>query len=327
MNSLPAKSKSEYGKLRLWGQLGFGLGSSGVGMLLNRVPTTTVVTHYVEKGGVWEFARKFWWQLTHGFKLAFMAHALLSIPSFIIMKFLQQREEQNKSDDSTQSQKKKKQPQTKNNSSSNILHGINLLMHSSDAILFFFLVFIIGVSSGIIENFAYVRMREVGGTGREMGISRLVSSAAGAPMFWFSGYIGNKYGVDKVLIVSLLSYVTRFFIYAFMRHALEGLTAEALRGVTFAAFWSTGTIYAHKISPEGMTATMLMFLNAMYGGLGQSLGAIIGGKLQMKFGTVKTFVYSGIADIFFVGLVIIYLCFRKDSSFHDPQQIGLKKDL
>ncbi len=37
-----------------------------------------------------------------------------------------------------------------------------------------------------------------------------------------------------------------------------------------------------------------MFLNAMYGGLGQSLGAIIGGKMQSKFGTVKTFVYSGI---------------------------------
>ena len=49
----------------------------------------------------------------------------------------------------------------------------------------------------------------------------------------------------------------RFLIYAFMRRPLEGLTAEALRGLTFAAFWSTGTIYAHKISPEGMHATMV----------------------------------------------------------------------
>ena len=57
----------------------------------------------------------------------------------------------------------KKQKQSK----TNILHGINLLLHNPDAILFFFLVFVIGVSSGIIENFAYVRMREVGGTGRE----------------------------------------------------------------------------------------------------------------------------------------------------------------
>mmetsp|Transcript_59696 Transcript_59696/g.172299 ORF Transcript_59696/g.172299 Transcript_59696/m.172299 type:complete len:83 (+) Transcript_59696:76-324(+) len=66
---------------------------------------------------------------------------------------------------------------------------------------------------------------------------------------------------------------------------------------------------------------MLMFLNAMYGGLGQSMGAIIGGKLQSKFGTVKTFLYSGFCDFCFVTLVILYLRIRKESSFKNPQPI------
>jgi len=64
-----------------------------------------------------------------------------------------------------------------------------------------------------------------------------------------------------------------------------------------------------------------MFLNAMYGGLGQSLGAIIGGKLQSKVGTVNTFVYSAIFDFFFVALVILYLRIRTESSFKDPRPI------
>lgn len=64
-----------------------------------------------------------------------------------------------------------------------------------------------------------------------------------------------------------------------------------------------------------------MFLNAMYGGLGQSLGAIIGGKLQSKFGTVKTFLYSGLCDAFFIGFVILYLNIRKGSNFKDPKPI------
>ncbi len=64
-----------------------------------------------------------------------------------------------------------------------------------------------------------------------------------------------------------------------------------------------------------------MFLNAMYGGLGQSLGAIIGGKLQSKIGTVGTFLYSAFFDLFFVTLVILYLRIRKDSSFKNPQPI------
>jgi succinate-acetate transporter protein len=69
-----------------------------------------------------------------------------------------------------------------------------------------------------------------------------------------------------------------------------------------------------------------MFLNAMYGGLGQSLGAIIGGKLQSKFGTVKTFVYSGIFDLCFVGFLLLYLGLRKDSSFRNATPIGMDLD-
>ena len=74
-----------------------------------------------------------------------------------------------------------------------------------------------------------------------------------------------------------------------------------------------------------MQATMLMFLNAMYGGLGQSIGAIIGGKMQHKFGTVWTFVYAGLFDALFVGLVIAYLRIRKESSFKNPQPIVHKQ--
>ena len=125
-------------------------------------------------------------------------------------------------------------------------------------------------------------------------------------------------GADRILVLSLLSYITRFLIYALMKNPYHGLPAEALRGVTFAAFWSTGTIYAHRVSPPGLHATMLMFLNAMYGGLGQSLGAIIGGKLQHRMGTVKTFFYGAAADTLIVAGVIIYLSLQKDSNFRDP---------
>jgi branched-subunit amino acid ABC-type transport system permease component len=70
---------------------------------------------------------------------------------------------------------------------------------------------------------------------------------------------------------------------------------------------------------------MLMFLNAMYGGLGQSIGAIIGGKMQHKIGTVWTFIYAGLFDTVFVALVIAYLRIRTESSFKNPQPIVPKQ--
>ena len=149
-------------------------------------------------------------------------------------------------------------------------------------------------------------MREVGGTGREMGISRFISSASGAPMFWFSEKLTSGRNSSTILVMSLVCYAVRFFIYASMKHPLGGLPAEALRGATFAAFWSTATVYAHKISPPGLSATTLILLNAMYGGLGQSLGAIIGGKMQSAIGMTQTFWYVGAADGVFVCFFLLY---------------------
>lgn len=69
----------------------------------------------------------------------------------------------------------------------------------------------------------------------------------------------------------------------------------------------------------------LMLLNAMYGGLGQSIGAIIGGKMQSKFGTSRTFIYAGIFDACFAASLVAYLSVRKDSGFKNPQMIVVPK--
>jgi MFS family permease len=329
-------SSSSYGRLRLWGQMGFGLGSSVIGYILERsrkVPwptssrfstalTKTLATHFPPIVlPLVEYADKCW-QTLSGYKLLFVAHALLSIPTWYSIQAFRQLH----SKEVTKAKVQEKQQKQEINLSP-VLGGLRVLFHSNDVLLFFFLVLVVGISSGIIENFAYVRIREVGGTGQHMGISRLVSSLAGAPMFWFSAPLTRVLGADRVLVLSLLSYVTRFLIYAAMRHPYHGLPAEILRGVTFAAFWSTGTIYAHRVSPPGLHATMLLFLNAMYGGLGQSVGAIIGGKLQDRYGTVRTFKISAAFDFVFVCAVIMYLRFNTKSSFRNPQPITFTSPL
>ena len=140
----------------------------------------------------------------------------------------------------------------------------------------------IGISSGIIENFAYVRAAELGASGRCIGVCRLVSSLAGAPMFWLSGQVTKAIGVNGVLTLSLTSYLLRFLIYASIQNPWHALPAEVLRGVTFATFWAGSTYHVYNVSPVGLTATMLGILNAMYGGLGQSLGSLIG-KMPSNF--------------------------------------------
>lgn len=346
MNKLTSeKDRHQFGRMRLWGQLGFGAGSSLVGSLLSAFPadpgrdsnepSAAKFVHAIEKGievasetdAVAETAavstEKAYDTLldmtrdvlgksllsVKGYQWAFLTHAVLSIPVFFCIRTFRPNK------GSIIGETSKMKQQVDKNETTNVREGLMALAKNRDALIFFFLVFVIGTSSGCIENFAYVRVREVGGTGNNMGVLRLVSSLAGAPMFWYSGPLTEKLGTDAVLVLSLLAYSARFFNYAYMKHPYHALPAEALRGLTFALFWSSGSVYAHKISPPGMKATMLLLMNAMYGGLGQSLGAIIGGRLQSNFGTVKTFTYSGVFDACFVACLMIYLASQSERVF------------
>jgi len=284
------EDKREYGKQRLWGQFGFGLAGCIVGPCL--------MNH---KFG--------------GYKAAFYVHALISLPTLVIMR----RFNPTPATSSSLPASPALAVEGKNGGKKGVVvagaavekkphfrEGLGIVIRNPDALIFFFLVFVIGVSSGIIENFAYKRLREVGGEGTVMGVSRFFSSVTGVPMFWFSGHVTKRLSVMGVLILSLCSYILRFFIYASITNPWQGLPAEALRGFTFAAMWASSTYYTHKISPPGLSATMLGFLNGMYGGLGQSTGALIGGHLSQRYGTPRTFVLSGLADIVIVVLFGTY---------------------
>ncbi|CBN78339.1 conserved unknown protein [Ectocarpus siliculosus] len=241
--------RAEYGKQRLWGQWGFGIGSFLTGKLLSRF----------------------------GFKAAFYMHAAFSLPTLLIlMRFSPKKEDRGK------------EPPK-------FGELYQLVVHDPDVLVFFSMVFAIGLSSGVIENFAYKRLRELGGTGSVLGVSRLVSSLSGIPMFFFSGAIVKHFSIVGILTASMMSFIARFVIYASIKNPWAGLPAEALRGVTFAGFWAASTCHVGAIAPPGLSTTMLGLLNATYGGIGQSLGSLIGGSLSMRFGTARAFlVYASV---------------------------------
>lgn len=106
--------KSDYGRSRLYGQIGFGLGSYIVGPLVSK-----------------------------DIKMIFIMQLLFAVPTSILMAGFQP----------TQTEKKKE--------NMDVLAAVNHMIADPKVIVFFSMVFLIGVSSGIVENFAYMRIAEV----------------------------------------------------------------------------------------------------------------------------------------------------------------------
>ena len=260
MNLLPAKEKGSYGKTRFFGQVGFGLGSYLVSSLVGA--SNSRIRHI------------------------FNAHVLCAIPTAMLMSSFEPVSAERYRGKAT--------------SGGNMKEALDVVWRDPAVRLFFFVVFLVGLSSGIIENFAYVRISEVGNpknTGNTMGMLRLISSVAGGPMFWLSGFISKKIGSSGILATSLLSYTLRFFIYAMIENSWQALPAELLRGLVFAIFWAGCTLHVYEVAPQGLVTTMLAVLNAVYHGLGQSTGALMGGQLIRSMGSIReAFLKCGMAE-------------------------------
>ena len=265
MGHLPDRSK--YGKLRVFGILGYGGATSLAGWFISEeneersqilpflksiLPRSVVVVFNNHLRSLFEQ------QGMSGFHKIFLIHTLLHIPILLCLLFLQQIKRQK---EKTVEETGTNQPTTFTTDQSkpppHVLDVLRQVSHNNEAMLVFSLVSIIGISAAAGDNFVYIRMREVGATGSDMGFSRLLSSIFGAPVFYLSGYIKERLGVGKVFFMSFLLYAARFFLYSAMKGARYGYFGEGLRGPIYAAFWSSSTFYLSSISPTGSRATMV----------------------------------------------------------------------
>lgn len=293
MKMLPEKQKSAYGKSRLFGQIGFGLGSYIVGKC-----------GFVDSANI---------------RYMFVVHVLLAIPTAILMcTFSKQRSllrstlNQPSVSIATRGSSASTISKEGKGGAGRIKDALVAIKNDPKLLVFFLMVYLIGVSSGVIENFAYVRLSEVGGTdGNVLGTLRFLTSIAGGPMFWLSGRISKAIGINGILMLSLLSYTLRFFIYANINNPslvlVQAVPAELLRALVFAPFWAGSTFFVFSVSPPGTTATMLAILNAVYGGLGQSTGSLLGGQIIKYYGSIQNaFTRCGYVDAIILASFVVY---------------------
>jgi hypothetical protein len=309
-----------FGKVRLFGILGSGLGSYlGGRLLIYTKQNSQHFDSFTSDDDVASLWNKWCFRNGNEFNLLFLAHVLLTVPTFLAIQQLQNTDNKQKCLASSKREKdhgvnqkntsnsngsnnyqqsaSSQEGSSSSSSSSESSSAVSVVCQELDHILFFVIVYLMGSSGGVSDTFTYVRFHEVGCNTNHMGISRMISSVAGAIMFWYSAQVSEFLGTENVLVLSLICVGFRFSLLETMDGPIYGYIAEGIRGSIFGAFWSAATVYASSMG--GARATMLLLLNGIYNGIGRSTGSYVGGKIQESVGS----------DGLFRCMCVITLCF------------------
>ena len=170
---------------------------------------------------------------------------------------------------------------------------------TSAPLLFFLLeIFVFGMAIGVVERllFLYV-IDDLGGDTTLCGLIVFVSSVCNIPVFQNAGYLLERLGHDRLMMVSQLCYCTRVAGYTFLREDTRYwiLALETLHGFCFATLWVAAVERARLLAPDGWGASLQTALQTTYYSLGPGCGALLGGYVWRELG-VPSFVQSARAD-------------------------------
>jgi MFS transporter, PPP family, 3-phenylpropionic acid transporter len=167
--------------------------------------------------------------------------------------------------------------------------GVRHLANNRPLLVFLLTVLFAGIGSGIVHNYVFLYLLDLGANETLMGLSQTVATLSEMPVFFFSAILLRKFGARGMLLMALAAYVVRLLAYTLLPPVWLVLPINLLHGLTFSALWVAGVSYASEVAPKGMGATAQGLFTGVTMGLGTAGGALLGGTLYDTLGPTMMF--------------------------------------
>ena len=211
----------KYGRQRLWGAIGWGVTSFGVGAILSTIPLCPGQNNEVN------------------YYPAFYVFTALMLAALLIGLRL------NFNDNLTG---EKKSPM-------HVKEGLQLLKNPK-YLYFMITAFYVGVAMAVIRTFLFWHLKDIGGTQLLFSIVSGVNCSSEVLMYFFSAAFIKKVGHIQVLYIGLFCYAVRLFYYALLPNPWYVIPVEPLSGITTAAVWASMASYVGLNSSPGSSTTL-----------------------------------------------------------------------
>lgn len=165
---------------------------------------------------------------------------------------------------------------------------------------FGFIILVMGIFRGVLFNFLYWNISDIGGSDLVVGVT-VVCQYLSDTMMTVSSHILMIYlGYVGMIFCGLSSYALRFLIYSWLSTPESAWVApaiELLQGISHATAWSASMLYITNYTPKSAFPTGVFLLQAVYLGIGGSVGGVIGGFMIQSFDSTITFRLLGLISV------------------------------
>jgi len=178
---------------------------------------------------------------------------------------------------------------------SSLFASIRSVVQNVDLLVMFVYLLLAGALSSTIEAYVWWFVQDLGGSHAIFGLMAVVWCLSEAPVMLCCPYLVERVGHIPSQFVVFAAYTLRFGCYFFLVNPWWILLIDMLHGLTFGLHLLAFTGFVAKVSPRGVQSSMQGLASAMYFGVGDFVGSLLGGFVYGRLGP-KT-LYAGCSVI------------------------------
>ncbi|XP_031562226.1 major facilitator superfamily domain-containing protein 6-B-like isoform X2 [Actinia tenebrosa] len=171
---------------------------------------------------------------------------------------------------------------------------------------FLIIVFFLGTFEGVFNTFMFwliVDLNE-GQSALIVAVATFLRNATAFVTFAASSSVFQKFGAINAINISLVLYSASFLVYSVITNPWIAIIPEVIQYVSFSLSMAASVTYMGERAPENLAATAQGIVQFMYSGFGQGVGPIVAGLIIQMIGTHYTFLAFAVISLLVLGFSV-----------------------
>jgi len=165
--------------------------------------------------------------------------------------------------------------------------------------------FFLSITAGFFNSFHSIYSKQAGISLELIGLGVMIGSISQFPFMFFFDRLYNKFGLVKILIITGITYVVRWFLYYQCLNSYTILFFWVLHGLMFIVLYLCLGDYVSINVPKRLKTRGQVMNYIVLLGASAILGGLFGGFLSKIFSLKLTFLFcSGLSLVSLIGFII-----------------------